>query len=514
MSGKPLFAPPKASSLKSQQGTALGNDSYWKILIVDDDPDIHTLTKLLIQNFTFEERRLEILSAYSGHEAKTLMQSHNDVALVLLDVIMETDTAGLEVARYIRDELGNHYTRIVLRTGQPGNAPEARVIRDYDIDDYKDKTELTDIKLYTLLYSALRSYRDICILDRSRRGLTKIINSSMDIFQSKSMYQFASAMLQQVTNMLGVDKSALYCSTLGSDNRFKILAATGEMTSLLGHDEFYTLPETVQTGFKDALRTRNSIHREDHFVGYYETTHGSENLLYIKHRGSLSELDRQLLEIYSANVAIGYENLLMQEDIQDTQKELVYILGEAVEERSKETGAHVKRVAHICHLLALKAGLSHEEAELLKLASPLHDVGKVGIPDAILNKPGRHDQDEWRVMQTHALLGQEMLKKSERRILKMGSIIAGQHHERWDGNGYPLGLKGEEIHIAGRICALADVFDALGSKRCYKHPWPIDEIMELIRKERGKHFDPNLVDLFFENIEEFAAIRAMYPDHT
>jgi response regulator RpfG family c-di-GMP phosphodiesterase len=273
------------------------------------------------------------------------------------------------------------------------------------------------------------------------------------------------------------------------------------------------LPKQVQEGFKEVLSDHKSHYHEDYYIGYFSTQKGSESLLYVTFHHELSDLDKQLLEIYAANVAITYENLLMRDDIQETQKELVYMLGEAVEQRSKETGAHVKRVAQISQLLASAYGLPEQEAELIKLASPLHDVGKVGIPDSILNKPGKHTAEEWEIMQTHAMIGEEILAKSDKRILQLGSIIAGQHHEKWDGNGYPRGLKGEDIHIAGRITALADVFDALGSKRCYKEAWPIEKIIDLIKEQSGQQFDPKLVQLFEENIDELVAIREKYPDN-
>ena len=188
------------------------------------------------------------------------------------------------------------------------------------------------------------------------------------------------------------------------------------------------------------------------------------------------------------------------------------MLSEAVEERSKETGAHVKRIAHLCHIIALKYGLDNEEAELIKLATPLHDVGKVGIPDAVLNKPGKHNAEEWEIMKSHAKIGEDMLKKSERRTLQYASIIAGQHHEKWDGTGYPAGLKGEGIHVAARICTLADVFDALGSDRCYKEAWPNEKIIEYIKSQTGKLFEPKLVTIFLDNFEEIAAVRKSFPD--
>lgn len=491
----------------------------WKVLIVDDEPDVHKVTRMVLHNFSFDGSKLELISAYNGQEAKDIMANRDDIALAILDVVMEDEHAGLEVARYIREDLNNRYTRLVLRTGQPGQAPENEVIRNYDINDYKDKTELTTTKLNTLLYATLRSYRDICTLNQHRKGLEGVIKASTEVFGSGTLNKFASAVLSQITNLLGLEQSALYCSSITHDTQldietrtFRILAATGEMEGSNTIATMEELPQQVQEGFKQVLTDHKSHYHKDHYIGYSSPQKGSESLLYVTYHHELSDLDKQILEIYAANVTVTYENLLMRDDIQETQKELVYMLGEAVEQRSKETGAHVKRVAQISQLLATAYGLPEREAELIKLASPLHDVGKVGIPDSILNKPGKHTAEEWKIMQTHALIGEEILAKSDKRILQLGSIIAGQHHEKWNGKGYPRGLKGEDIHIAGRITALADVFDALGSKRCYKDAWPIEKIIEIIKEERGEQFEPKLVDLFEENIDALVAIREAFPD--
>lgn len=202
----------------------------------------------------------------------------------------------------------------------------------------------------------------------------------------------------------------------------------------------------------------------------------------------------------------------LNEEIENTQKEVVFTMGAIGETRSKETGNHVKRVAEYSKIFALHYGLPKNEAELLKQASPMHDIGKVGIPDAILNKPGRFDENERKIMNTHASIGYDMLKHSNRSILKTAAIVAYQHHEKWDGTGYPNGLKGEQIHIYGRITAIADVFDALGSDRCYKKAWDEERIFKLFKEERGKHFDPKLVDIFFEHLDEFKNIREKFKD--
>jgi len=213
--------------------------------------------------------------------------------------------------------------------------------------------------------------------------------------------------------------------------------------------------------------------------------------------------------VYGADITSAVQ---AEAEIINTQKEVVYAMGEIGETRSKETGNHVKRVAKYSRLLALKYGLSSEDSELLAMASPMHDIGKVGIPDSILNKPGKLTPEEFVIMKTHAELGYKMLKNSNKDILKTAAIVANEHHEKWDGSGYPHGLKGDAIHIFGRITALADVFDALGSDRVYKKAWDLDRILELFKEERGRHFDPKLIDLFMDNLDEFLEIRDKYLD--
>lgn len=202
----------------------------------------------------------------------------------------------------------------------------------------------------------------------------------------------------------------------------------------------------------------------------------------------------------------------LNEEIQSTQREVVSTMGAIGETRSKETGLHVKRVAEYSYLLAILYGLNENDANLLKQASPMHDIGKVGIPDNILNKPGKLTFEEFEIMKSHAQLGYEMLKHSQRPILKASAVVAKEHHEKWDGSGYPNGLKGEEIHIFGRITAIADVFDALGHDRIYKKAWPLEEILNLFKEEKGKHFDPILVDLFFQHLEAFLSIKEKLED--
>lgn len=202
----------------------------------------------------------------------------------------------------------------------------------------------------------------------------------------------------------------------------------------------------------------------------------------------------------------------LNEEIWQTQHEMLSLLGEVGETRSQETGNHVRRVAKYAQLLGELYGLEEEENRLLYSASPMHDIGKIGISDAILLKPGKLDIDEYEVMKTHSTIGHNILKNSSRPLLKAAAIIAGEHHEKWDGSGYPNALQGPDIHIYGRITALADVFDALSCERVYKKAWPMEKIIDFVSQERGRHFDPDLVDMFMENIDRFKEIAAKYQD--
>jgi len=206
------------------------------------------------------------------------------------------------------------------------------------------------------------------------------------------------------------------------------------------------------------------------------------------------------------------EVIELHEELEKTQEDLIFRMGEIGETRSMETGAHVRRVAKYTELLARYSGLSEKEIMHVVSASPMHDIGKVAIPDNILNKQGKLTAQEWDIMKTHSQIGYELFQNSHRPLLQTAAIIAHEHHEKYNGSGYPRGLKGKDIHIYGRITALADVFDALGSDRCYKKAWSDERIFKLLKDERGKHFDPKLVDIFFEHLDEFLEIRDIYND--
>ena len=199
-------------------------------------------------------------------------------------------------------------------------------------------------------------------------------------------------------------------------------------------------------------------------------------------------------------------------ELMTTRQQIIRRLGRAAEFKDNETGNHVLRMSHYARLIAEAHGLGREAADIIYSTAPMHDIGKIGIPDAILLKPGKLDAEEWKIMQQHPLMGAEIIGKHENELLETARIIAISHHEKWDGSGYPLGLKGEDIPLEGRIVAIADVFDALLSLRPYKPALPLEQALHYLESQSGRHFDPQLIGAFEKAMPEILRIREIYAD--
>lgn len=480
----------------------------WILLIVDDDEDVHRITRLALTGIRYDGLKIKFLSAHSGEEACRIMRETPDVALILLDVVMETDHAGLDVAEYVRNELRNDTVRIVLRTGQPGQAPEDEILDRYDIDDYREKTDLTAQKLRTLArcnFNSFKDKRDLCGITRQ---LIDINSISHGLVNCESIYDGARYVYR-----------ALYQLLTG-------VCISNDESQLVGHVYSFVNSCNAQVSFIDYI-TGRSIKAENlpdpiimetvlsgrasskdgkyTFISYSDF-HGIVYYLELPGKAAL-EFDCDISNLLQETLSTHYRNMYLNDLINRNQREIMYRICEVVETRSKESGVHVKRVSAYCELLAKLSGMPEKDVELLKKAVPLHDLGKIAIPDEILHKPGKLDDYEWQVMKTHAQIGYEMLKNSEIELFNVAAEVAFYHHEKWNGKGYPNGLSGEAIPINGRITAIADVFDALASDRCYKKKWPMDKIYNLFKEERGQHFDPVLCDLFIEHFDEFVAIK-------
>lgn len=407
-----------------------------------------------------------------------------------------------------------------MRTGQPGQAPEKDVIVNYDINDYKSKTELTAQKLFTTIIATLRSYRDIMVIEENRQGLEKIITASSNLFSQHSLEHFIDGVIQQLSSLLGGTKDAAYMTSavagpLPIDSRSQeslyVFKGKGEYDCNEGQSLESILSGDHLMSCKTALAEKRIVYADDHVAAYCRSKSHRGSLVYLSGLPrKLKEVDKNLLEIFTQNVQIAFDNVLLNKDIEDTQKEIVERLGQALEHHLN-AGKHIQRMAIICEFLAREVGVSEADIEHLKLALPLHDLGKLAIPQSILKKPGALSDEETKVVHTHAEHGYKLLDGSERPVIQMAALLAKGHHEHWDGQGYPAGLKGEQIHLFCRIAAIADVYDALRSERCYKAAWTQEQVMELIVNQKGKHFDPQLVDIVLSNSQKLENALADYP---
>ena len=492
--------------LKQSETKHIELQGNYKILIADDDPEVHVITKMVLKDFTFEGKGLQFFDTYSGEETKQLMSIEPEIAILFLDVVMEEMHAGLKVVEYIREFLQNRFVRIVLRTGQPGEAPEETVIRDYDINDYRLKTEITVSRLYTIMYTALRGYTDLKRIDMHKKGLEKIIESSSNIFKKESYHEFLNSILTELSNFYEEGTELIYLREVSSfvalekSEQLRIVAATGKYESMIG------MPILEVSHLKDIheLLTTKISDKQLELIGdwYIIRSSGSSdqnNIILIEDPHKV--FDVELIKLFLTNYSAALDNYILNNMIYETQSEIIITLGEVVEKHFDETSKHVNRMSDMMYRFAKLAGYPHMEAEMIKVGSTLHDVGKIGIPDSILKKPGRLTPDEFKAIQEHTLIGHKILSRSDLDILKLASDIALNHHEKYDGSGYPEGLSGEAIPKLARMLAILDVFDAMTHKRVYKNASPEDEALRYIEDQKSRHFDPNLASMFIDNLE-------------
>ena len=496
--------------VEDQEEEVIYEDTY-KIIIADDDEEIHRVTRVILKYFNFEGKGVSFVDTYSGEETKVALKENPDTAIVFLDVVMEESDSGLKVVKYLREELKNKLTRVVLRTGQPGEAPEEEVIKQYDINDYRLKTELTVKRLNTTLYSSLRNYRDLQTLEKNRKGLEKIIKASASLFEHNTLDDFLVTILNELSQFNYDPIEMLYIREennrlsdgmviLEQSTQNKIIAATGKFEHFV-NQEVESIGELnyITKWINSDAPKEGLLHPLE--SGFIIESHGnsqSNNYIYID--GKRDNLDFQLINLFLSNFSIALDNYILNNMLQITQKEIVFALAETVESHFEETGSHIKRISEMMYQFALCNRYSYGESELIKLASTMHDLGKIAIPDKILKKPGKLTDEEFEIMKTHTNHGYRILKNPNLPVIKMAAEIALNHHEKFDGSGYPAGKKGLEIPLNARMMAIVDVFDAMSHKRVYKDAVPIEETLAYINKQRGIHFDPDLVDMFINNL--------------
>ena len=301
----------------------------WKVAVIDDDPAVHDGTLFALSDFMLHGQPLDILSASSAAEGRDLMARHPDIAAVLLDVIMETDSAGLDLVRFIRNTLRNETVRIILRTGQPGQAPERQVIVDYDINDYKAKTELTADKLFTTLTAALRSYQQLQRMVETRRGLEIIIEAASALYELKSVQRLAEGVLTQIASLLNVDCGSILVLRESGQENVSVLAGSGIYSGLAGAVRLE--PELSQL-VREALHYRDHQFLPQRSVLYIRTGSGRELVALLECRRQLSETDRALIQIFGSRISAAFDNVLLYEQIQEANT----YLEERVRQRTRE----------------------------------------------------------------------------------------------------------------------------------------------------------------------------------
>lgn len=485
-------------------------DTY-KILIVDDAVEMHRITELILRDFSFEGKKMVFYNAYSGKEAIRFIKEIPDIAVIFLDVVMETTDAGLRVVEYLRKELCNYKTRVILRTGQPGEAPEDLIIRDYDINDYRLKTDMTAKRLSTSLYTALRSYRDIKTIESHQKGLEKIIDSSSALFRHTSLDEFFNSLLSELSQFSknsDLDSSLVNTSgfiVVQEKTQYVLIAGTGRFKAYVGHPlDASMVHEDIDACIRHLVQSQDLFYIASN--GFWFKNQGvnqMDHFAYIE--GHVSAFDFHLIQLFLSHYNMAYNNYVLSGLIHSTQKELIITLGEIVEKHFEETSGHVKRISENILRFAKVAGESDAAAEMLSIASTMHDIGKIAIPDAILKKPGRLTPEEFEIIKEHPVIGHKILSKSHLTVLTLAADIAHCHHEKFDGSGYPRGLKGKAIPLSARLLAILDVFDAMTHKRIYKDASSVDDALSYIQSQKGFHFDPELVDLFIQHIESITS---------
>jgi PAS domain S-box-containing protein len=456
------------------------------ILIVDDNPKNIQLAASVLK----ESIEAKIIFAQSAEQAYERLQEY-PVSLILLDIQMP-QTDGLTAARTIRSD--DRYLEI----------PIIFLTASHDAD--------------TLDAAFIAGAKDYITKPFNANELTSRVKTHLELFCAKKRLQESfdsqQVLLEQYKKI--VDISTIMSKT---DLQGNITYINDKFCEISGYkpDELIGKPHNI---------VRHSDMSKESFADMWNTIkskkvwHGQ-----VKNRKKNGEeyiVQSVVMPILDKNNDVSEfislrhdvtELVMLRREVEATQQEIVLKLAELSEHRSKETGEHVRRVAEYAYVLARAYGISEEEAGILKDASPMHDIGKVSVPDSILLKPSSLTGEEFEVIKAHTTVGHEVFASSGSKILRAASTTAYEHHEKWDGTGYPRGLAGEDIHIYGRIVAVADVYDALSHDRVYKTAWEPSVVQEYIKEQSGKQFDPKVVECFFENLTKIETIRDSYRDN-
>jgi len=450
------------------------------ILIVDDNPkNIQVAANVLKSTDLFN-----IFFATSGETAILQLQK-KEFCLVLLDINMP-ELNGYQTADIIRQNYKTKHIPIIFLSAD-ANQESINKGFEHGGQDYITKP----FQQHELIHR-VRTHVELFL---AKQELQSEVDESLVLLeQYKEAIDISSLVSKTDTDGNITYANEPFCKV----SQYSLEELLGNPHAIIRH------PDTSDAFYKNMW---NTITQKKIWKGIIKNR-AKDGSSYFVDATIIPILNHynEIIEYISVRTDIT-KQIQAKEQIISVQKEIIYTLGEMGEMRSKETGDHVNRVALYSALLAKYYGLDDEEVEMLKMASPMHDIGKVAISDAILLKPEKLTDDEFIRMKEHASIGYEIFKKSSHRLLQMAAIISHEHHEKWDGTGYPRGLSGTEISVCGRITAVADVFDALSNDRVYKQAWPLDEVIEFMKDESGKSFEPKLIDILLDHIDEILLIK-------
>jgi len=312
---------------EEREPQSISTGGKWKVLVVDDDEQVHQTTRLVLDDFIYDGKGLKLLSAYSAEEAKIYIDRNPDIAVILLDVVMEEYDSGLKLVKYIREEAGNRLVRIILKTGQPGYAPERKVILEYDINDYREKTELTEDRFITAVVAALRAYKDMTAVEAGRKGLESIIRSCGDLYGLQSVNTLASAVLTQLVSILPSESGAFFCktSTMRNDENLYIMAASGEFCTLLGKNARDAAPKDIYIKVQAAFRAKESIYCSSYSAVYFKNRTGSEGMVYVSCSRELNGFEKDLMLNFCENYTAAFDNISINNELIGSLTEAVII---------------------------------------------------------------------------------------------------------------------------------------------------------------------------------------------
>jgi len=479
------------STVKSMHKTMqnLSKNRATSILSIDDSRYMREQIKQILG--------IREYSVHSGADAKSGFEvlKNNTIHTIVLDMELP-DRDGLDILRELKNREEYEHIPVIILSGSSNQEMVRECLKIGAFDFIRKPFNIEEFVLKVDM-AVLLNTRDLALMNAKNKVKHDLDESTFIAQEYQDAINKSNILSHTNINHIITEINEKFSEITGYSENECVSKSHGELFKTdMFNDIYNEIITTIESGnIWVGKLTRKT---KDNKTFYTETT-----------VMPIYDIHKNIIEYLWMSSDIT-EIMLIHYEIEDTQKEMIYKMGEIAESRSKEVGNHVKRVAEYSRKLALLYGLDNQEINILYHASPMHDIGKVAISDNILKKPSKLDDEEWKIMKTHSSIGYYLFKNSKRPILQAASIVAYTHHEKWDGSGYPNGLKGEEIHIYGRITAIADVFDALASDRAYKKAWSLEEVKNFFIENSGKHFDPNLTKLFLDNFDVFINIRNKY----